>query len=90
MSSAKKAQQIFEAAFDPTRPRDPRSEEYKAGVLAALENLENTDDIHFRHRRSPYRPGTAGSDAWHAGYSEGRMLWRLNNESTKEVANGTN
>jgi hypothetical protein len=52
-------------------PRDPRSAEYKAGVRSALE---------FRLVRqplvSPYKQGTAGSDAFYSGVDEGNAIWR--------------
>lgn len=62
----KTAQQLYDEAF--CHPRDPRSAEYKAGVLAALM---------FRLGETPYCPqcphpvGSAQSDAWFSGSQEG-------------------
>jgi hypothetical protein len=63
------ADQLFAAAFN--TPRDARSPEYKAGVLAAL------------HRRidgvrapNPYPLGTAAADAFWAGVDEGYRIYR--------------
>jgi len=53
-------------------PRDPRSTEYKEGVLAALEfRLVSTDKP-----RCPYPPGTASADAWFSGTDEGNRRGR--------------
>jgi len=64
-----KASVIFKKSF--SSPRDPRSPEYKAGVLAALayrcgerEKIEN-----------PYSPGTCQFDAYRAGIEEGHHLF---------------
>lgn len=71
--TAPAAQSVFDQAFHPTLHRDPRSPEYKAGVLAAL---------HYRMGEQPatgpdpYPPGSCQSDAWHAGTTEGHRLWR--------------
>ena len=64
------AQRCFEAAF--SVPRDPRSDAYKAGVLGCLRF--NLDGI--RPLKDPYAPGTAESDAWHAGTNEGHAIAR--------------
>lgn len=77
-----KAKDLFEAAFAPAKVRDMRSREYKEGVLAALENLENLDRIGYRMPRCPYQAGTAARDAWFAGVQEGKLLWRINSRTT--------
>lgn len=65
-----KATEIFEAAF--STPRDKRSEEYKAGVLAALRfRLQEADGI-----PCGYETGTASADAYFAGCDEGHRLVR--------------
>lgn len=63
------ANQLFAAAFDV--PRDPRSNEYKAGALAALHFR-----IEGRKIPRPYSAGTAADDAYHAGIAEGHAIWR--------------
>ena len=63
------AEKLFSQAFD--KPRDPRSCEYKAGVRAALRfRLAGEKIPHL------YKPGTAQDDAYHAGISEGYMIFR--------------
>ncbi|MQY50764.1 hypothetical protein [Rhodocyclus gracilis] len=63
------AKALFDAAF--AGPRDPRSEAYKAGVLAALRYRIDGDRM-----TNPFPPASAESDAWYAGTSEGHALWR--------------
>lgn len=63
-----KAQDIYSAAF--SKPRDPRSAEYKKGVL---------DVLRFRFGESQrvrcaYRAGTAQADAYFSGCDEGHRL----------------
>lgn len=60
---------LYHEAF--SKPRDPRSPEYKAGVRAALA-------YHIEGKRIPrlYEPGTPQDDAYHAGIAEGHALWR--------------
>jgi hypothetical protein len=66
----KTAQQVFTEAF--SYPRDPRSEEYKAGVLEALRfRLGEVEML-----KCPYRAGTAQADAWYAGIDEGHSKAR--------------
>lgn len=65
------AEELFAAAFDCAR--DPRSEPYKAGCLAALRRMTGQVD----HIACPWRMGTVEADAWHAGADEGRLRWRL-------------
>ena len=58
------AQSLYDDAFHIAR--DPRSNEYKAGVFAAIQNrLENFLSV------CPFGPGTAQADAYHAGWDEG-------------------
>lgn len=64
-----KVQLLFKAAFD--RPRDPRSSEYKAGVLASLAFRFNGVPV-----RCPYPVGTAAADAYFSGIDEGNLIWR--------------
>lgn len=65
----KTAAQLFAAAFDVAR--DPRSPEYRAGVLAALEFR-----VDGKHIVRPYAAGTAADDAFDGGLSEGHSIWR--------------
>jgi hypothetical protein len=76
------AQALFDAAF--SKPRDPRSPEYKDGVMAALK---------FRLKEAPTvmvpayasgRQGTAREDAFFAGVGEGHAIWRRHRESVEE------
>ena len=62
------ARALFNAAF--SRQRDPRSREYKNGVLAALRFRVNDEPI-----KCPYLPGTATADAYYAGTDEGHRIW---------------
>lgn len=64
------AKEIFDRAFHPRR--DPRSEEYKAGVLAILVYRLGDGD----RPRCPYQLGTCRADAWFAGADEGHRLVR--------------
>jgi len=66
---SKTADEIFKDAFDV--PRNPRSPEYKRGVLAALKFRREGVKI-----SDPFPEGTAASDAFHAGVDEGHTLWR--------------
>lgn len=63
------AHALFEGAF--SRQREPRSREYKNGVLAALRFRLNNGPI-----KCPYKSGTADADAYHAGIDEGHRIWR--------------
>ena len=63
------AKALFDAAF--AGPRDPRSDAYKAGVLAALRYRIDGDRM-----INPFPPASAESDAWYAGSQEGHALWR--------------
>lgn len=73
--------QLFNAAFDPTRMRDPRSPEYKAGVRAVLEYRINGTRI-----RCSYPAASARSDAYHAGVTEGHAIWRAHQDAQSEGA----
>lgn len=60
-------QSLFDAAF--AGAREPRSEAYRHGVLAAL-----TFRIENRRLVCPYAIGTAERDAYVAGCDEGNIL----------------
>lgn len=63
------AARVFAQAF--AQSRAPRSAEYQAGVLAALRwRFEGVPVA------SPYPPGSAAADAFHAGLSEGQLRYR--------------
>ena len=65
-----KADAIFAAAFN--RPRDPRSPEYKQGVLDALRfRLGEASSVHC-----PYPPESPQSDAYFSGVDEGHRRAR--------------
>jgi hypothetical protein len=65
-----KATELFEEAF--RGPRDPRSDEYKAGVLSCLMfRFGEVDSV-----TCPYPLGTASADAYFAGCSEGHTIYR--------------
>ena len=76
MSTAQKrtAQQLFDEAF--SIPRDPRSHEYKMGVLAALKYRLGE----ITSMQCPYRTGTAQADAWYSGTQEGHRRGREERE----------
>lgn len=65
-----KAYEIFDEAF--SKPRDPRSDEYRQGVIDILQ-------FRLREKNNTYRPerykiGTASADAYYAGCDEGHRL----------------
>lgn len=60
---------VMALAFN--RPRDARSDAYKAGVRGAL-----TFRMEHRHVDCPYALGTAEADAYFAGCDEGHHIWR--------------
>lgn len=59
--------ELMKQAFE--RPRDPRSDEYKAGCRALLDFRLNHVAIQW-----PYARGTAQSDAFFAGMDEGHAI----------------
>jgi len=60
---------LYSAAFD--IPRDPRSDEYKAGVRAVLKFRIDGTPI-----SRPFKIGSAQDDAYYAGHAEGHAIWR--------------
>lgn len=65
-----KAYEIFDEAF--SKPRDPRSDEYRQGVIDILK-------FRLREESNTYRPdryviGTSAADAYYAGCDEGHRL----------------
>ena len=64
------AQTLFNRAFPATR--EPRSEAYKAGVLAAIKFRLGEAE----HIDCPYRAGSVWADAFHAGADEGHVIAR--------------
>lgn len=60
--------------------RDPRSEEYKAGVRALLTQRLTKNQVPF-----PYEIGTAGADAYFAGIDEGFVVWERYAKSSKDM-----
>ena len=69
ITGALSVDQLFQTAF--YNGRTPRSQEYKAGALMALEHRIERKDID-----PPYQAGTAAADAYFAGIAEGHALWR--------------
>ncbi len=61
--------ELVKTAFD--KPRDPRSDEYKAGVRASL-----SFRINGEHVSNPYRLGTPQADAFFSGVEEGHSIYR--------------
>lgn len=68
---------IFASAFDV--PRDPRSDEYRAGVRAAIQFRVDGTPI-----TRPYPIGSAGDDAFDGGLAEGHSIWRRTQEASTE------
>jgi len=66
------ARELFDAAFTPDSTRTPRSNAYKAGVLAVLRRRVDRGpkglDV------APYRRGSAEADAYWAGCAEGHQI----------------
>ena len=63
------ADEIHAKLFD--RPREPRSQAYKDGALAAIRyRVEGVESP------LPHEPGTPERDAWLSGYAEGRAVGR--------------
>jgi hypothetical protein len=73
------ADQLYKQAFD--RPRDPRSEAYRLGVLDMLRHHFDHKTIHAR-----YLSGQAEHDAWLSGMDEGRELVRRHRSSQESCA----
>lgn len=72
VSRGSTAQEVFDDAFSSIQHRDPRSPEYKDGVLAALRfRFKETDGL-----KCPYEVGTAAADAFYSGTDEGLFLAR--------------
>lgn len=66
------AYEIFDAAF--SKPRDPRSDEYRHGVIDILKfRLREANEAFGKHQ---YKLGTAQADAYFAGCDEGHRLAR--------------
>ncbi len=63
-----KSERVFNEVF--SVPRDPRSDEYKIGVMAIL--ILKLDG--GERRRCPYELGTCQADAWFAGTDEGHAI----------------
>ena len=61
----KTADYLFCEAFD--RPRDPRSDAYKGGVVQGLKVVFGEECGSL-----PFEMGTVEADAWIAGVDEGR------------------
>lgn len=70
----KTVMEIYDEAFDV--PRDPRSDEYKQGVIAALSFRITGQKIPH-----PYALGTAQADAFYAGIDEGHRRWRAEQDA---------
>lgn len=68
------AEQAFKDAFKV--PRDPRSDEYKAGVVAVLRYRLDAQPM----TRCPHPLGTAAADAWFSGVDEGHSIFRRHQE----------
>jgi hypothetical protein len=67
-----KAYEIFDAAF--LKPRDPRSDEYRRGVIDVLRF--RLDEENGAFGKNQYKLGTAQADAYFAGCDEGHRLAR--------------
>ena len=66
------ANEMFEQAFK--TPREARSDEYKAGVYAALQY--KTGEVYGL--TFPYTMGTSAADAWFSGLEEGKRIFEKN------------
>lgn len=66
------AQEIFDALFSGSMPREARSTEYRQGVFCALRyRLQE-----IQRMQCPYPIGTAQADAWFSGADEGHSAAR--------------
>ena len=72
------AASMFAAAFHPHR--EPRSEAYRQGCLAALRYRLGEAG----HVICPYRPGTAEADAFFSGAQEGHAIARKAVEEVRQ------
>jgi len=70
------AENIFNDAFALEKCREPRSPQYRAGVMALLMARENGTKL-----TAPYDMGSMAADAWLAGVDEGRLRWKIYQES---------
>jgi hypothetical protein len=64
------AYEIFDAAF--AKPRDPRSDEYRHGVIDILKYRLREQNEAFGKKQ--YKLGTPQADAYFAGCDEGHRL----------------
>lgn len=76
-----KAEELFQEAFKGAR--DPRSTEYKHGVMAAL--IHHCAGIKISESRL-YKVGTVEFDAFSAGVDEGHSIWRQELSEEKNSA----
>jgi hypothetical protein len=65
------AEELYAKAF--SAAREPRSLEYRRGVMAAL--IHRSAGIKPQ-KNCPYRAGTVECDAFRAGLEEGYRIWR--------------
>lgn len=79
-----KPYQLYEDAFFNASGRDPRSYEYKQGVLDVLIFRFSTSDGRRIIKR--YEFGTVQADAWYSGIREGHTIYRdYLSESTRTL-----
>jgi hypothetical protein len=62
---------LFLQRFGPVAAGHARSQEYRAGVMAAL--MYRAQEV--AELKSPFEPGTAARDAFEAGVALGNALW---------------
>jgi hypothetical protein len=74
------AHDLYSKAFSVAR--DPRSQQYKAGLMAVLMYKAEGEPMDC-----PYPKGTALADAWLSGTAEGHVIWRIHtrNHTAGEV-----
>lgn len=73
MKNMQCAERLYEEAF--SRPRDPRSEEYKAGVKSSIQIVLSCPGG-YHEVPSPYPLGTVQADAFFSGCLEGSRIAR--------------
>jgi hypothetical protein len=78
------AEELFAKAFNAAR--EPRSLEYKRGVMAAL--IHGSAGIK-PEKNCPYKVGTAGFDAFEVGLEEGHRIWMEHVEATAHQEEGS-